>query len=319
MDIEYLLWLQGLREAWGSGVENFFVVITQVGMPYYLLLIISAIYWCVDKRSGERVFVSAFLAIFVNEFLKILVCCYRPFIRDTRLYVAEKAASGAIGYSFPSGHAALAGGTFGAVAREFRSKRGVTVVCVVLIALIIFSRNFLGCHTPQEVACGLALGLVAVWVSGKVIQWVEQGEGRDLTLLWAAIAAGVAVLAITLLKPYPLDYDAAGNLIYDPKEAFISVFFSTGSFIGMAAGLVLEKRLVGFEVVKTWGSRLFRLVPGLAITMGLLISLSKLTKMMNPLACYFILGLVPVLFATFVWPLIFWRVEQARAKAKPQV
>lgn len=316
MDIDYLLWLQGLRESWGSGVENFFVIITQIGMPHYLLFLIAAIYYCVDRRAGARIFASGFLAIFVNEFLKVFVCCYRPFIRDTRLHVAAGAASGAIGYSFPSGHSALAGGVFGAVSREFRSKRGVVVACVVLIALIIFSRNFLGCHTPQEVVVGLGLGLLAVYVSGRVFDWVEQGEGRDLTILWTCLAASVAVLVITLVKPYPLDYDAAGNLIYDPKEAFVSVFYSTGAFDGMIVGLVLERRLVRFENVQTWGSRLVRLIPGLVLTFVVLVCSFRAAAVLNPLLGYFLIGILPVLFATLVWPAIFVRIERRKSASK---
>lgn len=311
MDIDYLLWLQGVRQSLGSGAESLLCLITTLGMPQYLLIVVATVYYCIDRRVGARILASFCLGSFVNEFLKILFCVYRPFVRDTRLHVADAAASGAIGYSFPSGHAALAAGTFGSLARSYRKRRPVVVACVVAVVLIVFSRNYLGCHTPQDVVVGVAVGYGAACVVDRVFGWVGACEGRDVRILLCCLAASVAALAIAMLKPYPIDYDAAGNVLYDPMQAIPVVFYAAGAFDAMALGLVLERRLVGFEDTSSWTRRLLRLVPGVVLMFLLLALGMKLGAVVGTLAGYFAIGFLPVFAIAFLWPLAFVHIEKA--------
>ncbi len=81
------------------------------------------------------------------------------------------------GFSFPSGHAALAAAFYGfciyLVWRLIPSPlwRAVIITCLgILIAAIASSRLYLGLHYLSDVIGGLALGAVFVWI-GIVVVW----------------------------------------------------------------------------------------------------------------------------------------------------
>jgi undecaprenyl-diphosphatase len=70
--------------------------------------------------------------------------------------------------SFPSGHAMSAAAVYGTVAllaARLTPRRGVRAavygVCALLVALVAFSRLYLGVHYPSDVAAGLVVG--AAW------------------------------------------------------------------------------------------------------------------------------------------------------------
>ncbi|MBP5156316.1 MAG: phosphatase PAP2 family protein, partial [Treponema sp.] len=50
----------------------------------------------------------------------------------------------------------------------------LTAALWVFVALVLFSRNFLGVHTPQDVIVGAAVGVLAIWLAGCFLDW----EGR---------------------------------------------------------------------------------------------------------------------------------------------
>ena len=67
------------------------------------------------------------------------------------------------GYSFPSGHTSSATAVYGSLANYLRN-RYVTIVCVAIIAVVAFSRIFLGVHFPSDVLAGLIVGFVSVFL-----------------------------------------------------------------------------------------------------------------------------------------------------------
>ncbi|MBO5535524.1 MAG: phosphatase PAP2 family protein [Clostridia bacterium] len=68
------------------------------------------------------------------------------------------------GYSYPSGHSVTAATLYGSMAVCARKMmRWISVLCVILILLTGFSRNYLGVHTPQDVLVGLTEGALMLW------------------------------------------------------------------------------------------------------------------------------------------------------------
>ena len=110
MDIRYLLWLQEIRFALGSGVESFFIFICKNYIIILMTMIPVIIYWVHDKKTGMRLLLTICMANFLNGLLKIIFCIYRPWIRDPRIKPNIKAIKDATGYSFPSGHSTIAVG-----------------------------------------------------------------------------------------------------------------------------------------------------------------------------------------------------------------
>lgn len=132
-----------------------------------------------------------------NQFIKWKCRIDRPWIRDDRIIPVQQALAGAGGYSFPSGHTQRAAAVWGALGHSLweKKERAVSLVCWVILAVIAFSRNYLGVHTPQDVLAALALGIVIIFASGRALRWVDEGANRDI------IATGVLCLLCFLPCP----------------------------------------------------------------------------------------------------------------------
>ncbi|MBR1737409.1 MAG: phosphatase PAP2 family protein, partial [Firmicutes bacterium] len=177
MDIEYLLFLQDLRNATGGIFDEYFNVISKIAVDIMPLLP-YLIFWAVDKSWGYRFLSVLWSGELVNGTIKLSACAYRPWIRDMRIEPAGDAKVAATGYSFPSGHTMCATAIYGTTAVWQRNKRRIlSFLCVVMILLTGFSRNFLGVHTPQDVIVGFTVTALIVWVSG-VIGKKLNGNGK---------------------------------------------------------------------------------------------------------------------------------------------
>ncbi len=114
--------------------------------------------------------------------------------------------------------------------------------------------HYLGVHTPQDVLAALALGIVIICVSGRVLCWTEGGANRDI------IVAGIGCLLcfLPMLK--------AGCLS------------NAGAGMGLLIGWVVERRLIGFETKGDWSKKCMRFAVGGA---GVLFILTVLQPVLN--------------------------------------
>ena len=155
--------------------------------------------------------------------------------------------------------ASLLGG--GAIRKDL--PRRLRVFLGVILALIAFSRIYLGVHTPQDILVGVFAGLLFMWLTTKLIQSIDGRADREIMvmIIGIGIAAAVAVYAAT--KTYPEDYDAAGKLLVDGAKMAADTYKGVGWCIGFLAGWVLEKRQIGFSTDVPMMTRITRLVTGL--------------------------------------------------------
>jgi membrane-associated phospholipid phosphatase len=275
--VENLLWslvpwgyqiLLGLEAIRSGPLDVFFSIVTDLGSNVGYLVVLSLVYWCFDKRVGQGLSYGTLTSATLNIWLKRIWNIPRP---DDRALEGVLQEAGIVRRvrplrestlpSFPSGHAQGAAMTWGYVAHWVQSgrtrRRWVWYVALVLIALVAFSRTYLGVHFPQDVIAGLGIGalylVVWIWAEPRVRSWL-----RTLAVGWRYTFAVVAPLAMLVVQPSE-DTTAA-----------------MGALIGLGTGYVLEGQTLRFAVAGTWRRRVLRGALGLALTVAAFFGLRAL-------------------------------------------
>ncbi len=279
MDIDILLFFQGLRESTAPWVTDVIAALSD-GLTSLLPVILCAmIYWCINKSAGAKMLMIYNCGNVVNELTKDIACVYRPWIKDSRIQVASQAAETATGYSFPSGHTTAATSFFCGAAQWLQEKhRWVWIPGILLPLFVGFTRLWLCAHTPQDVLVAFLLTLAVVFLAGALMDWIEKKPGRDLLVTIIGTVIGVAVLVFVSVKSYPMDYDAEGNLLVNYADMLPDAFQKVGGFLGFLYGWMLDRRFVHYSVEGTVLQRIIRFVLGIAVTLGAYLLVSKVIK-----------------------------------------
>lgn len=172
-------------EAWGPLVY-FFRVVTIPGSTVFLVaaaLAAAVLLWARRDRADATLVGLAFAgSAVVNFALKVLFERPRPTFQDESLTLNT--------FSFPSGHASVSVAVYGAFAiivlRDMRTWRGQALVLgtlAVLLALIGFSRIYLGAHFFSDVLAGYSLGTawLMICVLGLTLHEHRIREGSSRT------------------------------------------------------------------------------------------------------------------------------------------
>ena len=179
MDIEYLLLLQKLRELTNDILTPFMELISLFAVSY-LVFIPVLVYWIFDKKKGLFPLASFYFVIGINAVVKLTACIYRPWIRDVRVLPAGDSIRTATGYSFPSGHTATAGPICGGLSKVFSdSKKWISRICMILLLITAFSRNYLGVHTPQDVLFALAESFLGICAMDRIFRYIENNPEKE--------------------------------------------------------------------------------------------------------------------------------------------
>ena len=263
MDINILLGLQSFREGPGAVFTQFLSKMTWFGEMNVVLVIVALLYWCISKDLGTYLLMGWSGNRIVNGVLKVLVCAYRPWIRDPRIIPDADALKTATGYSFPSGHTMNAGSLFGGMAIRKGIRTGFRVLLWVCLGLVAFSRIFLTVHTPQDILVGTAASILVMFLTGKLMQWVEAHPEKDILIAVIGIAISIAAAVFSFVKPYPADLDAEGKVLVDGLKMANDTFKAVGWMGAFMLGWVLERRFVHFTTEITMQERFYRLTGGL--------------------------------------------------------
>lgn len=266
MDISYLLWLQDIRLAAPAPVQGFFAFLGTEVATYCALVLLIAVYWCVDRRRGVLPILSYATSLSLGLLLKSAAACYRPWVRDARIQPEPSAIPFASGYSFPSVHTSTAASVAGGFAWPARArKRWPVVVALAVTCLVAFSRNWLGVHTPQDIVVGFVVGWGMMMLCERVLALVDAHEDYDLRLVVGAIILGTVFLVFEALRPYPMDL-VNGEPLVDPSDMIENCYQGTGVLFGTLVGWYVERHFVRFETDGlTMGKRVLRMLVGCAI------------------------------------------------------
>ncbi len=280
-------------------------VITLLGGEMFFMVIAVAVFWCVSKRMGYYLMVVGFFGTVINQFLKILCCVPRPWVKDPDFTIVESARAEATGYSFPSGHTQNAVATYGGIARYTRRKRLRTVLAVLTV-LVAFSRMYLGVHTVLDV--GVSFAIATLLVLG-LYPLMEEADRRPAvltcTIVVMVLCSGAFVGYLYLRGDTGATAEDTANYV----SALENGWKLLGSTLGLLVSNILDRKYIRFETRAVWWAQLIKLTLGF----GLLLVIRSALK--APLIA--LLGgdaavagglryLLVVLFAGCVWPLTFW-------------
>lgn len=305
--IEYLLWLQNLREATNSFFDPFFLAVTHFGEFLICTAFLTLIYWSVSKKAGEFLILISTFSILCNQFLKMMVCINRPWLLSEKVKPIVQAIPQATGYSFPSGHTANAMAVWGGLAIILWNNKKIRYTLFVLIALIAFSRNYLGVHTPQDVIVSFVLGIVILYFANKIFN-KSDNDKIDLKIFAIGFLLALIALIAVIFKYFSLKGQNLIGYVYQMP----SFYFNIGYIFGILLGWFACKKLVPFE---TYGigliKRVFRFIFGYIIVLLILfqwieILISDFGKCKGNFICAFVIGV----FITFFYPWLFTRIEK---------
>lgn len=294
----FLYFLEDIRN---PVFDWFFATITHLGEETFFLLIAIVFFWCVNKREGYYILITGLIGTVVNQMAKLIFRIPRPWVLDKDFNIIESAREEATGYSFPSGHTQNVAGTYGAIA-AYKPKKWKTALCVTIIALVAFSRMYLGVHTPLDVIVSLLVGLALVLLLRPLFA-TEESFKRSMP--W--IVVGSVILSLCFLG-YVLAI--SGDTTLDPHN-YHSGLKNACTLLGCTAGLVvvhiIDSKFINFDTKGNWYSQIIKLVLGLvgvlAIKSGLSAPLTALfgNEFVARAVRYFLI----VLFAGAIWPLTF--------------
>lgn len=177
-DVEFARWL---HEHSSGPLVQLFKIVTLAGNAAVLGLIVIAIAFVLVRRglaNEASLLVLAFGgASIVNALLKLVFHRPRPELAFVHLDT----------YSFPSGHAAASSATFTTfaylLARRHHSTRAriwIGLGAAAAIALVGFSRLYLGAHYLSDVLAGISFGVA--WAAASLLAYTLWGE-RELAAL----------------------------------------------------------------------------------------------------------------------------------------
>lgn len=136
-------------------------LVSVLGADGSVLVLLSAVYWCLSPRLGARVGIAVLASAGVNAVAKLAFQTPRPPWIDMRV----RALSGENSFGLPSGHAqtavVVAGVMRGTLLRRCVPATGgawVGWAMAAFVALVAVSRVYLGMHFISDVVAGLLIG-----------------------------------------------------------------------------------------------------------------------------------------------------------------
>ena len=301
--MEFLYLLEKIRM---PGLNELMLAVTTLGEETAFLVIGLIVFWCVDKRKGYYVMAVGFAGTMMSQIMKLSCRIPRPWVLDPQFSILEQAREAAAGYSFPSGHTQTAVGTFGCLAAS-TNRKWWRIICMVLAALVGFSRMYVGVHTPADVLVGAAMACAFVWLLKKP---VLQGGSKAMKITFIAlILLAFAFWAYVSFWNFPVDMDA-----HNMESGLKNAYTMMGCTIGMALVYVADKRR-NFSVEAVWWVQILKAVLGLLLVLAVKEGLRAPLELLLPLyparaVRYFLI----VITAGMIWPMSFQHFSKLGAK-----
>ena len=282
-------------------MDSFANVASAVGEQTFVIAVMLYILWNIDKNKGFTICSTLILSVMSMGLLKAIVRAPRPF--QVLESINGKRLATATGYSFPSGHTTTGSSFYSALAFAFK-KKGLSILCAVMIVLVGTSRLYLGVHWPIDVFGGLVLGIgITFLASTKLSALYEDKKKRSsFTLVVGGITFVLGLVLAILLNTHTVDEVAFTDLMK-------TLALGGGGYLGFA----FEAKKVNYSVEASLQKKLLRFflgMVGVITLMSLKALIPEALYSIGAFARYAMLGF----WATGLFPFIGKRVLFADAQ-----
>lgn len=289
--LDVVLWLQANGNPFLDALGKLF---HNLGLPIFYMPMLALVYWSLDKSMGRRMLFALVLSLAVHTALKQLLRAPRPY-QVSELVIPLVTQPG---YGIPSGHVSDSIVVWGYVL--YRLKRGwLWGLLAIYVAIMAWSRMYVGVHYPQDVLVGLVIGIGVLWTFLRIADPLEAfWKGLNLQSQIAIVLLHVIVMVSFLF----------GN---DDGMA------AAGALLGGGLGYILETHVIKFSVAGSPIQRILRYVIGNALTLALFFGLDALFEGQEPADVLRILRYASVtFFAMAAWP---WVMGRARDELRDEL
>lgn len=242
--LKVILWFQSWRT---DLISNLFLPFDWMGTETFFILLLTFIYWVINKKAGRRFIVFFLFSAWFNSFFKEIFKRPRPFQVSKNVIPAFDATE----YGLPSGHT-QAGTLIGLVSIIEIRKQLATIMFVGYIFLMGISRMVHGVHYPQDVILG--------WIFGILIVFALYKLDRRLTGFFREIRfKGILILTIiTTAIIWVMNY-----WVHPSPDGFVGTLTPGGSLVGVIPGIYIESRYIRFSTEGRSLQKIVRYIVGI--------------------------------------------------------
>jgi membrane-associated phospholipid phosphatase len=270
---------------------DFFFLMTQVGGTLFYVILLLIAYWAYNKRGAIILSCVLIVSILIEYYLKIIIAKERP--PSSNWYPGVDPPN----YSTPSGHSQNSATLYGWLTSRVRTW-WMALTSIILVGLIGISRIYLGVHYLGDVLLGWGIGIVIVvllvYLEKPAREYLSRYKIEHLLVIFLITGFLLTLLAALLPQPPNDNLGAYGGLT-----------------MGLAIGLILERRFVNFTT-DPYEGQMWRLVPRVVIGLLLVVAVMYGLAPVLPSELIWHRALRYSLVAItgiFIWPAIFKRVR----------
>ena len=206
-------------------LNAFFLKLTISTEVPVVVLLTAIMYWCINKKYGQKLLFALIPNIIINTGIKELVKEPRPIGAKGLTSLRTETATG---YSFPSGHTQTATTFWTSLIIIFKKKWTYILGSIIILGVGI-SRLYLGVHWPVDVIFGWIFGIVFTVIFAKLFDIVD--ESKNYKLLFLVLIP--FILFIFIVK----------------SESYIKIL---GLLLGLIIGYIIEDKFINFKTINDY-------------------------------------------------------------------